>query len=93
MVCIRTHLQYHPIALADINECLNDCAPNALCERTSTGHICSCPPGFVGFPTVVCVGKSVKEFCSVQFNHFSKHGHNYNTTLLSRILALLFFSP
>ncbi len=83
MVC--THLlvsQYHPIALADINECLNDCAPNALCERTSTGHICSCPPGFVGFPTVVCVGKSVKEFCS-----------SYNTTLLSQILALLFSRP
>ncbi|XP_064386455.1 uncharacterized protein LOC135334988 [Halichondria panicea] len=41
------------------NECddtrLNDCAPNALCERTSDGHVCSCPPGFVGFPMVVCV--------------------------------------
>ncbi len=54
--------QNHPLAG---NECddtrLNDCAPNALCEHTSDGHVCSCPPGFVGFPMVVCVGKSIKE--------------------------------
>ncbi len=65
MVCVYPTIsiatQYHR---ADVDECadtsLNTCASNAMCVNSPGSFACSCPPGFVGDPTVDCQGENGK---------------------------------